>query len=254
MILFVFEGKRERMLYSALESLFFPQKKDEAIICLFDCNIYELYRRVNLLGEGADIVSILRKYLEGREDNPLRDITISSKISEIYLFFDYDLHHNNKRHSLSLEEINSQLHEMLVTFNDETANGKLYINYPMVESIRHVKKLPDSNYHQYTVPRDNCKDFKRIAQEFSDYGSLDFLTSTREKHIKTTKQNWQHLIDMNVSKANYICHGVNEYPENKSDITQKNIFDSQLQKYVNTDECSVAILNAFPIFLYDYFK
>lgn len=249
MILFVFEGEREHMLYSALKSLFFPQKKDKAIICVFGSNIYGLYRKIISLGEGADIVSVLRKHLEGREDNPLRDITKSSEVSEIYLFFDYEV-----QHKLPLEEINSQLHEMLVTFNDETENGKLYINYPMVESIRYVKKLPDALYHQYTVPRDNCKDFKRIAQEFSGYGSLDFLTSTREKHIKTTKQNWQHLIDMNVSKANYICHGVNEYPENKSDITQKNIFDSQLQKYVNTDECSVAILNAFPIFLYDYFK
>ncbi len=255
MILFVFEGeRREPQLYQALESLFFNEKEDKTIVCSFGCNIYELYRRVNLLGEGADIVSILRKDLEGRDDNPLRDITTSSEFAEIYLFFDYDLHHNNKRHSLSLEEINSQLHEMLVTFNDETENGKLYINYPMVESIRHVKELPDSNYHRYTVPRDNCKDFKLIVQEFSGYGNLRFLTDTNKDHFETTKQNWQHLIDMNVSKANYICHGVNEYPENKSDITQKNIFDSQLQKYVNTDECSVAILNAFPIFLYDYFK
>lgn len=250
MILFVFEGdKREPMLYRALESLFFPEKKDKTIVCSFGCNIYGLYRKIISLGEGADIVSVLREHLESREDNPLRDITISSKISEIYLFFDYEMHHK-----LPLGEINSQLHEMLVMFNDETANGKLYINYPMVESIRHVKKLPDALYHQYTVPRDNCKDFKRIVQEFSGYVSLDFLTSTREKHIKTTKQNWQHLIDMNVCKANYICHGANNYPGNKSDITQQNIFDSQLQKYVNTDGCSVAILNAFPIFLYDYFK
>ena len=34
---------------------------------------------------------------------------------------------------------------------------------------------------------------------------------------------------------------------------QQDIFDSQLSKYVNTEECKVAILNAFPIFLFDYF-
>lgn len=34
---------------------------------------------------------------------------------------------------------------------------------------------------------------------------------------------------------------------------QQDIFDSQLSKYVNTEECKVAILNALPIFLFDYF-
>jgi len=59
---------------------------------------------------------------------------------------------------------------------------------------------------------------------------------------------------MNACKANYICRGTNAYPEQKSDIAQQTFFEAQLQKYVHTDECTIAILNAFPIFLYDYFK
>ena len=249
MILFVFEGKeREPQLYRAIESLFFPKETD-AIVCSFENNIYELYRQIVQLGEGADIVSVLREQLDGREDNPLKDITASSAFAEIYLFFDYDLHHR-----LSLDEINRRLREMLVMFDDETTNGKLYINYPMIESIRHTKELPDADYYLYTIPKEQCGNFKRIAHDFSHYGSLDFLTDTRERRVETIRQNWQHLKDMNVCKANYICCDANTYPRNKSDIAQQNIFEAQLQKYVNTDECSVAILNAFPIFLYDYFK
>lgn len=250
MILFVFEGKeREPQLYRALEKLFFPKETD-CIVCSFGNNIYELYRQITKLGEGADIVSVLREQLKGREDDPLKDISTSSVFAEIYLFFDYDLHHRY----LPLSEINRRLHEMLVMFDDETANGKLYINYPMIESIRYTKELPDTDYYLYTIPKDQCGGFKRIAHGFSAYSSLDFLTDIRERRIEVTKQNWQHLKDMNVCKANYICCEANTYPEQKSDIAQRTIFESQLQKYVNTDDCSVAILNAFPIFLYDYFK
>lgn len=249
MILFVFEGKeREPQLYRAIESLFFPKETD-CIVCSFGNNIYELYRQITKLGEGADIVSVLREQLEGCEDNPLKDITTSSAFAEIYLFFDYDLHHH-----LQLDEINRRLREMLVMFDDETTNGKLYINYPMIESVRYTKALPDADYYLYTIPRNQCGGFKRIAHGFSAYGSLDFLTDIRERRVDATKMNWQHLKDMNVCKANYICRGVHTYPEQKSAIAQRTIFESQLQKYVNTDDCSVAILNAFPIFLYDYFK
>ncbi len=249
MILFVFEGKeREPQLYRAIEKLFFPKETD-AIVCSFGNNIYELYRQITQLGDGADIVSVLREQLGNQEYNPLKDITTSSAFAEIYLFFDYDLHHR-----LPLDEINRRLREMLVLFDDETTNGKLYINYPMIESIRHAKELPDANYYLYAIPKDQCGEFKHIAHDFSHYGSLDFLTDTRERRIGATKQNWQHLKDMNICKANYICCDENIYPKNKRDIAQQNIFEAQLQKYVNTESCSVAILNAFPIFLYDYFK
>jgi hypothetical protein len=56
---------------------------------------------------------------------------------------------------------------------------------------------------------------------------------------------------MNTSKAHYICNDKNELPEEVN--SQKEIYDNQLAKYVDTEECMVAILNAFPLFLFDYF-
>ena len=112
-------------------------------------------------------------------------------------------------------------------------------------------ELPDVDYCLYTIPKDQCGGFCVLYMVFPP---IDFLTGTRERRINTIKLNWQHLKDMNVCKANYICCGANTYPEQKSDIAQQTIFEFQLQKYVNTDDCSMAILNDFPIFLYDYFK
>ena len=99
-----------------------------------------------------------------------------------------------------------------------------------------------------------------LVHNFSFYKSNEYLILSikptddkariREK-TNALKNNWLHLVAMNTSKVNYICNGKNELP-NETD-NQKNIFHNQLSKYVATNECSVAILNAFPIFLYEYF-
>ena len=78
----------------------------------------------------------------------------------------------------------------------------------------------------------------------------DDETKIQEK-IDSTKTNWKHLVVMNVSKANYICNDKTEVPD-ESD-SQLAVFTNQLSKYVETEECKVAILNAFPISLFDYF-
>lgn len=43
-------------------------------------------------------------------------------------------------------------------------------------------------------------------------------------------------------------------PAVKNAIAQDKIFEAQLQNYINKPVPSVAILNAFPLFIYDYFK
>jgi hypothetical protein len=227
-----------------------PWPKDN-IICSFGNNIYDLYNKIMELDGDADILSLLTERLHKIGDTSLDGIR-RSDISETFLFFDYDFHNSQ----LPLEEINRRVRTMLQLFNEETENGKLYINYPMIESIWYVKELPDEHHVEYTVSRSECKNFKRLAREFSYYDSLDFILlregemPTKEKYIRI-RDNWEHLKSMNVRKANYIVSGHNAYPERKSDINQISIFEGQLLKYVNQEE-RVAILNSFPIFIYDY--
>lgn len=94
---------------------------------------------------------------------------------------------------------------------------------------------------------------------FSAYDSFDFILlkdhrEPTEEEIAEIKQNWEHLKKQNVEKANYLCKNLNTMPVSKEDILQDKIFNSQVEKYVNTEDCRVAVLNAFPIFLFDYFK
>lgn len=255
MILFVFEGKRrEPDIFRTLEYLFFP--KGQAIVCSFGNNIYELYRQLKQLGEAGDLVSLLREMNENNPDSPFSEEIKSSDFSEIYLFFDYDFQNKN----LSLEQMNNQLSEMFDLFCDETDNGKLYINYPMLEAIRYTKTLPDEEYCKYLISRKECqvKGFKEIAQNFSSYRSLDFIvldlrTTPEDDEVLRVKRHWSLLETQNVAKANYLCNQDLAIPIDKESISQTRIFESQLSLYIIPEE-KVAILSAFPLFLFDYFK
>ena len=139
MILFVFEGRKtEPSLFKTLEYLYF-KNPDEQKICCFGYNIYELYRLMNESDFTEDIVTVIKRKLASRNEKPIPEDVSITDFSEVYLFFDYDFQNKN----LELEELNSQVQEMLGFFFDETINGKLYINYPMVESIKCTQKLPD---------------------------------------------------------------------------------------------------------------
>ena len=148
---------------------------------------------------------------------------------------------------------------MLNLFDDETGNGKLYVNYPMIESLRYTKRLPDDEYVRYSVSREECRDFKRRADEFSYYPNWDFvqLRNKRrgtEKHIAEVRTNWERLKEQNVKKANYICNDEYDWPVNKDEIGQRMIFDAQKSKYQHDIDCRIAVLNSLPIFLFEYFK
>ena len=250
MILFVFEGKKtEPYIMKIINNLFFKNKSDKDIFVSYCNNIQSLFNELNK-DDGLDLVGLLkenetkRPELEKKLEKYNRD-----EFSEIYLFFDYDIKKTDKHNKDSLEAQNEKIKEMLEFFDNETGNGKLHINYPMVESIRYFKKeLPDENYYTYTTNLFIGRNFKEDTNNFSHYKNLDLITSKD----KNQQSNWKHIIDLNIKKANYICSGLNELPKEKTSISQQTIFKNQLSKYVYYKN-KIAILNSFPLFLYEYF-
>ncbi|MGI6224238.1 MAG: hypothetical protein ACOYJG_11595 [Prevotella sp.] len=266
MILFVFEGpKGEVRCFDTIRELFFP-KDSSTFKCVYKSNIYSLYKKLSeydvfdgdALSHSGETVAILNEILMKQNDTTLQGVK-EDDVSEIYLFFDYDF--QDSRHTL--EENNKRVSEMLDYFSDETENGKLYINYPMVESLFYTKELPDNNYWKYCVKREDCHDkkFKRTSREFCAYHSDNYILLTEQEFSNEEKKrkaitrvfpNWKALITMNVEKANYIVNSLNELPEDIGTISPSEIFQNELSKFVNIDY-QVSILNSFPIFIYEYF-
>lgn len=240
MILFIFEGASyEPHLYEGIKSLFFP-KSDKQVLCSFCSSIYTFYKRLRDEFDGfADVVDVLK--IELSKTDPQSELFKykSADFESIYLFFDYDFYSGN------LDVKNAQIKELLEYFNEETDYGRLFISYPMIESLQYTKELPDGNFHNYIVKREDSmgKKFKKEAKAFCHYDGYAFL---KDADI------WMHLVQQNVFKANYLTKDALSWPMNKDDVEQMPVFEAQLVKHVKPHD-EVAILNAFPLFLYYYF-
>lgn len=240
-ILFIFEGKKtEPYIMQIIKKLYFKNYK--CVFISYCSNIQSLFNELNK-DDDLDLVGLLKEKEKKKKKHSKLEKKLEKcnrdEFSEIYLFFDYDI---------NLKTQNEKIKEMLELFDNETEKGKLYINYPMVESIRYFKKeLPDEYYYTYTTNLFIGKEFKREAHNSSHYKNLDFITSKN----KNQQSNWKHIIDLNIKKANHICSDLNELPSKKISINQQEIFKNQLSKYVSKNE--IAILNSFPLFLYEYF-
>ena len=146
--------------------------------------------------------------------------------------------------------LNGQLEYLLDYFEEETDHGKLYINYPMIESIKYTKELPDSNYYQYTVSREDCRSFKRVAASFSFYPNMDFLL---RGDAQSRARSWELLKIQNVAKANFLCNGVNEYPPvEMGSISQRTILQHQIDEFESLPDCRLSVLSSYPIMMFEW--
>ena len=147
-ILIIVEGARtEPAFFNRLLGVF---DQNFEIYC-FGTNIYTLYKRMKEIEFNGDLKSVLI------ELHPEQRELLSKKFAYTYLVFDCDVHHPKKEDIRCIEEIIadnfSKLREMAEYFVDETdpSVGKLYINYPMMESYRDCDDFFDENYKSTMV-------------------------------------------------------------------------------------------------------
>lgn len=219
-------------------------------------------KEYDVFNDSADLVNVLKETSpKNSEDSGLNKIKHSDEVSEIYLFFDCDFKKQDIKNKQSLEDQYVAIKEMIAYFSDET-RGKLYINYPMIESFRYFKKeLPDYDYKDYVVDVLIGRKFKELAANdsiFKNFKNICFdldgkgnLKVPEPEIANTVLNNWKHINGLNIRKANYICTGSFCLPKEKETICQDRILDNQIGKYIKPDE-KLAIINSFPLFLYEY--
>ena len=247
--LLIVEGKHEKdELFKLLFQCFPEMKISRDDIWIYGTNIYMLYDDiVKEYGEQWEKDDIDLPFVISKKQGmvPLR---YKEDFTNIMLVFDYE------RHDTNFSE--DKIIRMQKSFMDSTDMGKLYINYPMVESLKYTKQMPDNEFYNYIATREDCAShkFKSKAETFAyskakAYRFID-LNKTNEAEVAA---NWVLLKGQNVKKANYIVNDIMDFPTSKDAISQRQIFNAQKTKFVRPSE-SVSILNSFPIFLYDYFK
>lgn len=160
-ILLIVEGaKQEKALFRALLACY--QLDLEYEIYSYGTNIYELYEK--MFSDGMqDELSLLGVLKEraAAGDRWLFD----QDYSDILLVFDYDPQDDR----FSPE----RLETMQDFFNESTDNGKLYVNYPMVEACKHFLKMPDAEFINRMVDLDDVSRYKQIVGNASRYQSFE---------------------------------------------------------------------------------
>lgn len=230
-VLLVFEGeKTEKLVLNNLKRHYFSEN-NSVIHATFAAEIYQLWEKIRD-DEFLDIVELIRERSTNNQ-NDLKNIS-RDDVSQIFLFFDYDGHATNASDQV--------IEQMLLLFNNETENGKLYISYPMVEALKH---FTEAELFKYIVvnAKENIE-YKRLVNPVSIYQDLR----------KLTLENWQHIILENYKKAHYLVKDTWEFPPypDASQLNQAVIFDQQFNKFIFPNN-QVAVLSAFPFFIIEYF-
>ena len=125
-------------------------------------------------------------------------------------------------------------------------NGKLYINYPMVESLKYTKQMPDNEFYNYIATREDCAShkFKSKAETFAyskakAYRFID-LNKTNEAEVAA---NWVLLKGQNVKKANYIVNDIMDFPTSKDEDHPSRYPSSTLSQYFFTIISNKQLIN-----------
>lgn len=153
-ILFIVEGRRTepRFLKKIMSVLGLADEKE---IYSVGTNIHALYE--SIFGDGdpedTDLLLALKSRTTDVEDRKI----LSGSYSDVFLVFDVEVQ------DADFDE--SRMIKLLNHFSNSTENGKLYLNYPMMESIRHLKKLDDCEYVNSTVKLHDIPQYKRIVGE-----------------------------------------------------------------------------------------
>ena len=241
-ILLIVEGRKT-------EPKFFKQIRQEfgidyKIYC-FGTNIYTLYSKIKELEFNCDIKDVLRDL------HPDQAQILNNKFAYTYLIFDCDAHHPKKEDDREIKQIVLdnfiKIGELLNYFNDETepSKGKLYINYPMMESYKDADDFFDERYKDADLSIDEIVNYKAIVGKKK-------LSNRRVDSF--TKEELSKLSLMNIFKLNYIVNdlwAVLSYDKYKNIMESSHLYASEKKK-INSEN-KISVINTTLFFVLDYY-
>lgn len=144
--LLIVEGNHEKnKLFWLLFKCFGEIEINFDDIWIYGTNIYKLHEDiVSEYGKdwAIDEDDIDLPYVISKKQN--KPVCYKDDFTNIIIVFDYE------RHDPCFSE--DKIMDMQKCFNDVADMGKLYINYPMIESYQHLNCLPDPEYSERKIP------------------------------------------------------------------------------------------------------
>jgi hypothetical protein len=180
--------------------------------------------------DDIDIKLVLRSL----ETNDYKRQILSQEYRDVFLIFDFDPQHDTPHFDT--------LRRMIAFFNDSTDRGKLFINYPMMQSFKHFGILPD----------DTFKDRKVNVWQISHYKEL---VGNESKFTDVTKYSYIMFVSLavhHIRKANYLLSGQYELPDLDAYFTWSSLVLYDLQRAMFAGAGEVYVLNTSMFLIMDF--
>lgn len=198
-ILVIAEGKNDK---SIINRIFKTYQKNVEVVT-FKTEIYQLYDMYEKQGVEYEDIDLQQTLLTERS-NLTRDERkiLQDRYVDIFLIFDFDPH-------ASKADI-KKLEKLLAYFRDSSDMGKLFINYPMMESYQHIA---DSKLKAGLV------DEQFLESRFSEQDLIKESNQTRYKvrakdegfkRKQLTIKEWDLLISHHLYKIERIVGSLRE--------------------------------------------
>lgn len=234
-ILLVVEGEKvEKELFEHFYKLY---QLNNVQIVAYKTNIYHFYNRLkkdfsNASGEieyeFIDLPLFLNDYLNLEEEQKLNTYDFKDKI----LIFDFDPH--DPQYS------EAKIMELIENFSNSTDLGKLYINYPMIESYKDIENYNVDEFVKRTIHIDDLQKVGRLSGYKKIVDKRTCIKRIRD--IDETIAN--QLFQLNREKFEVMVNEPYIEAENHDKLCE-----IQCQKLATTRE--IAVINTSILHLYD---
>lgn len=237
-VLCIFEGRKtEQNIANNLCAHLLNDDNKVILRASYGFNLYQLYEEISK-DEFFDTYEVIVEQLTARnnhlgpEEQKVLEIIDPTKISDTYLFFDYDCHCSNAD--------NNKLAAMLKTFDDPQERGLLCVSYPMVEAIRHQKT---AEYQEVLYPIEQLAGYKSWLNGNQELDKKYFNWGLYDLDV------WSEITQQHLARANFLVSNTLSLPDYQ--LEQQLIFNKQLEKHI--PQHKVAVISAFPLMLFDYY-
>lgn len=163
--------------------------------------------------------------LRSQESDTKQKRILSQTYTDVYIIFDLDPQAPNT----DFEKVR----KLIDFYRDSSNQGRLYINYPMMQSYKHLKSLPDPEFELRYINKEDMPYYKRIVNQ----EALDELISTHNyNHIQLYDMAYHHLCKREKILGRKFCIPENYYYATEDDL---NIFNIQLKELKENGRCYV---------------
>ena len=232
-LLFITEGK--------VDEPDFIKKFLEVCIPNVEYNIYSYSTTIHTLaktifnrkGKIDKDLAIKRVLREQEKDITKREV-LSNDYTDVVLVFDFEPRCDSPEFD--------KVEKMIEYFNDSSNMGRLYINYPMMQSYKHFKRFPDEEFKDRKIETIDVTNYKEIVHKESQYKKL----------VDYNYPICLNIIGYHLMKANYIIS--NRYSLMDRDeffsLDYKKIYN--IERENNEKYGYVDVLNTFALFIIEF--